>query len=132
MVAGGQPPRWLWVPWGAFLSTSCPLSFHSTLSRRNGFWTLPFGILHFFLIHTRPGISRTWFFLEGLPVRMGFCLDFSFPGGVGAGLGASRSRAPLPSSPPAASGCIDEPQREGLVPSLGGEAAGRGLLAGGH
>lgn len=112
---GGQHPRWLWVPWGSFPPISCPLSFHSTLSGRNVFWTLSFGILHFFLIHTRPGISRTWFFLEGLPVRMVFCLDFSLPEGVGGGLGSSRSRAALLSSHGL---CGSTDGAQGEVPSL--------------
>lgn len=62
------------------------------------FWTLSFGILHFFLIHSRPDISRTWFFLEGLPVRMGFCLDFFLPGGAGGGAGSQQVKAPPPLS----------------------------------
>ena len=88
----------------------CPLSVHSTLSGRNVSWTLSFGILHFFLIHTSPGISRTWFFLEGLPVRMGFCLDFSLPGGVG---GEARSQQVKPPPPPiyGASLCSRGPRR---------------------
>lgn len=127
MVAGGQPPRRLCVPWGSFSTTSLS-PFHSTLSGGNVFWTLPFGVLHFFLIHTRPGISRTWFFLEGLPVRMGFCLDFSLPGGVGGGQGASRSRAPPPLLLRPLWLCGQGPRRRaGTFP--GGDAGGGGLPA---
>ena len=109
-MARDQPPPGMWVPWGFFLCTSFPLSVHSTLSGRNVSWTLSFGILHFFLIHTSPGISRTWFFLEGLPVRMGFCLDFSLPGGVGGGARSQQVKAPS-SYPLGASLCSRGPRR---------------------
>lgn len=63
-------------------------------------------------------------------MRMGFCLDFSLPGGVGGEAGSQQVKG-SPSSPPEASLCgsVDEAPGEELVPSLGAQARGGGLLA---
>ena len=63
-------------------------------------------------------------------MRMGFCLDFSLPGGVGGEAGSQQVKV-SPSSPPEPSLCgsVDEAPGEELVPSLGGQARVGGLLS---